>query len=148
VTFTYKVFNLDLRYYDTNLSRENCFVFTGDPNARPGGRVDLITNPGWLGLELVQCNDRRQGLVCVLVSSFAGALLILSSCGSNSSTTDRSRSELIEASVLRVQTKRLSSAMGHLRRLDYTARTSSLPLTADAKASVEVRLYGPKNEMT
>ena len=45
VTFTYKVFNLDLRYYDTNLTKENCFVLTGDPNARPGGAVDLVTNP-------------------------------------------------------------------------------------------------------
>ena len=44
VTFTYKIFNLDLRYYDTNLSKENCFVLTGDPNARPGGAVDLVTN--------------------------------------------------------------------------------------------------------
>ena len=48
VTFTHKAFNLDLRYYDTNLSKENCFVFTGDPNARPGGRIDLVTNPGGL----------------------------------------------------------------------------------------------------
>ena len=48
VTFTHKAFNLDLRYYDTNLSKENCFVFTGDPNARPGGRVDLVANPGGL----------------------------------------------------------------------------------------------------
>ena len=45
VTFTRKIFNLDLRYYDTNLSKENCFVLTGDPNARPGGAVDLVTNP-------------------------------------------------------------------------------------------------------
>ncbi|MGB6351113.1 MAG: TorF family putative porin [Pseudolabrys sp.] len=45
VTFTRKVFNLDLRYYDTNLSKENCFVFTGDPNARPGGSIDPVTNP-------------------------------------------------------------------------------------------------------
>jgi uncharacterized protein (TIGR02001 family) len=45
VTFSYKIFNLDLRYYDTNLSKENCFVLTGDPNARPGGAVDLVTNP-------------------------------------------------------------------------------------------------------
>jgi hypothetical protein len=45
VTFTRKVFNLDLRYYDTNLSRENCFVLTGDPNARPGGAVNPVTNP-------------------------------------------------------------------------------------------------------
>jgi Bacterial protein of unknown function (Gcw_chp) len=48
VTFTHKAFNLDLRYYDTNLSKENCFVFTGDPNARPAGRVNLVTNPDGL----------------------------------------------------------------------------------------------------
>jgi uncharacterized protein (TIGR02001 family) len=58
VTFTHKAFNLDLRYYDTNLSKENCFVLTGDPNARPGGRVDLFTNPGgmvsnWCGAAFV-----------------------------------------------------------------------------------------------
>ena len=45
VTFTRKIFNLDLRYYDTNLSRENCFVLTGDPNARPGGVINPVTNP-------------------------------------------------------------------------------------------------------
>lgn len=45
VTFTRKIFNLDLRYYDTNLSRENCFVLTGDPNARPGGSINPVTNP-------------------------------------------------------------------------------------------------------
>jgi uncharacterized protein (TIGR02001 family) len=48
VTFTHKTFNLDLRYYDTNLSKENCFVFTGDPNARLGGRIDPVTNPAGL----------------------------------------------------------------------------------------------------
>jgi uncharacterized protein (TIGR02001 family) len=58
VTFTHKAFNLDLRYYDTNLSKENCFVFTGDQNARPGGRVDPITNPAglvsnWCGATIV-----------------------------------------------------------------------------------------------
>jgi uncharacterized protein (TIGR02001 family) len=58
VTFTQKAFNLDLRYYDTNLSKENCFVFTGDPNARPGGRVNLVTNPdglvsNWCGAAFV-----------------------------------------------------------------------------------------------
>jgi uncharacterized protein (TIGR02001 family) len=58
VTFTYKALNLDLRYYDTNLSKENCFVLTGDPNARPGGRVDPITNPAglvsnWCGATIV-----------------------------------------------------------------------------------------------
>jgi hypothetical protein len=34
-----------LRYYDTNFSRENCFVLTGDPNARPGSAVNPVTNP-------------------------------------------------------------------------------------------------------
>jgi uncharacterized protein (TIGR02001 family) len=45
VTFTRKIFNLDLRYYDTNLSRENCFVLTGDPGAAPGGAMNPVTNP-------------------------------------------------------------------------------------------------------
>ena len=45
VTFTRKSFNLDLRYYDTNLSKENCYVFTGDPNATPGGSIDTVRNP-------------------------------------------------------------------------------------------------------
>ncbi|HEY5965724.1 MAG TPA: TorF family putative porin [Xanthobacteraceae bacterium] len=45
VTITRKMLNLDLRYHDTNLTKENCFVFTGDPNARPGGRADALTNP-------------------------------------------------------------------------------------------------------
>ncbi|WP_170182130.1 TorF family putative porin [Phreatobacter stygius] len=45
VTFTHGRVNLDLRYYDTNLSRENCFVLTGDPNAARGGRIDPVTNP-------------------------------------------------------------------------------------------------------
>lgn len=58
VTFTHKAFNLDLRYYDTNLSKENCFVFTGDPHAQPGGRVNPVTNPdglvsNWCGATFV-----------------------------------------------------------------------------------------------
>jgi hypothetical protein len=48
MTFTRKLLNLDLRYYDTNLSKEDCFVFTGDHTARPGGRVDPVTNPDGL----------------------------------------------------------------------------------------------------
>jgi hypothetical protein len=48
VTFTRKVFNLDLRYYGTNLSKGNCFVLTGDPNAHPGGSIDPVTNPAGL----------------------------------------------------------------------------------------------------
>ena len=48
VTFTRGPFNLDLRYYDTNLSKGDCFVFTGDPNARPGGAINPVTNPDGL----------------------------------------------------------------------------------------------------
>src|SRR5262245_42041936 len=40
VTFSYKQLNFDVRYYDTNLTRENCFVYTGDPKATPGGNVN------------------------------------------------------------------------------------------------------------
>lgn len=45
ITFTHKNLNLDLRYSDTNLSKENCFVFTGDPGATPGGQINPLTNP-------------------------------------------------------------------------------------------------------
>jgi len=45
ITFTHKNLNLDLRYSDTNLSKENCFVFTGDPKAVPGGQINPLTNP-------------------------------------------------------------------------------------------------------
>jgi uncharacterized protein (TIGR02001 family) len=48
ITFTRKSLNLDLRYYDTNLSKEECFVLTGDPGATPGGRANPVTNPDGL----------------------------------------------------------------------------------------------------
>ena len=48
MTVTRKILNLDLRFHDTNLTREKCFVFTGDPGAVPGGRIDPITNPDGL----------------------------------------------------------------------------------------------------
>lgn len=58
VTFTYKILNFDLRYYDTNLSKENCYVFTGDTNAVAGGVVDPLRNPDglmsrWCGATIV-----------------------------------------------------------------------------------------------
>lgn len=58
VTFTWKNFNLDLRYYDTDLSKENCYVYTGDPNAVPGGAADPLRNPEglrsrWCGATMV-----------------------------------------------------------------------------------------------
>jgi uncharacterized protein (TIGR02001 family) len=40
--FNYRVFKLGLNYTDTNLSKENCFVLTGDLGAIPGG----VSNPG------------------------------------------------------------------------------------------------------
>jgi uncharacterized protein (TIGR02001 family) len=40
--FTHRVFKLGLNYTDTNLSKENCFVLTGDLGAIPGG----VSNPG------------------------------------------------------------------------------------------------------
>lgn len=33
LAFTWKVFTLDVRYYDTDLSKTNCSLLTGDPNA-------------------------------------------------------------------------------------------------------------------
>jgi uncharacterized protein (TIGR02001 family) len=45
VTFAYKALNFDLRYHDTNLSKEDCYVFTGDPGAGLGGHRDPVTNP-------------------------------------------------------------------------------------------------------
>ncbi|MBX9773687.1 MAG: hypothetical protein K2Y71_04665 [Xanthobacteraceae bacterium] len=53
VAFTWKVATLDLRYYDTNLSKENCNVLTGDPTAGPGG-VPSLANPG--GLQSKWCS--------------------------------------------------------------------------------------------
>jgi hypothetical protein len=47
----------DLRAQGTNLSKENCFVFAGDPGATPGGAVDPVSNPrglrsNWCGTSL------------------------------------------------------------------------------------------------
>src|ERR1700686_3446606 len=50
VGFTYKVFTLDLRYYDTNLSKGNCNAFTSDystTNFSPGFVTAI--NPGGFG---------------------------------------------------------------------------------------------------
>src|SRR5581483_2763514 len=47
VGFTYKVFTLDLRYSDTNLSKGNCNAFTSDfstTNSSPGFVTAI--NPG------------------------------------------------------------------------------------------------------
>jgi hypothetical protein len=51
-------YSLDLRFHDTSLSKESCFVFTGDPTATLGGTVDAISNPkglqsDWCGAAFV-----------------------------------------------------------------------------------------------
>ncbi len=49
VGFTWKVFTLDVRYYDTDLSRSNCDVLTGDHSASFNtGNITAI-NPSGLG---------------------------------------------------------------------------------------------------
>jgi uncharacterized protein (TIGR02001 family) len=58
VEFAFEQFKLDLRYHNTNLSKEDCFVFTGDPNATPGGIVNDANNPdglrsNWCGAVVV-----------------------------------------------------------------------------------------------
>lgn len=48
IGFTYKVFTLDLRYSDTNLSKGDCNAFTSDFTAGGVGNVTAI-NPGGAG---------------------------------------------------------------------------------------------------
>jgi uncharacterized protein (TIGR02001 family) len=45
VTFVQKNLHFDLRYYDTNLSRQQCFVLTGDLNGGFGGQINPVSNP-------------------------------------------------------------------------------------------------------
>jgi hypothetical protein len=49
LAFTWKVFTLDLRYYDTNLSRSNCDVLTGDQTAGLSLSNVSAINPSGLG---------------------------------------------------------------------------------------------------
>jgi hypothetical protein len=48
LAFTYKVFTLDLRYYDTDLSKANCNVLTGDHTASFDPTAASATNPDGL----------------------------------------------------------------------------------------------------
>ncbi len=48
IGFTWKVFTLDLRYSDTDLSKGDCNAFTGDFTASSTGNVTVI-NPGGFG---------------------------------------------------------------------------------------------------
>ena len=53
IGFTWKVFTLDLRYFDTNLTKSNCNILTGDPGAIPGGTASTLNGAGlqssWCG---------------------------------------------------------------------------------------------------
>ena len=47
LAFTYKVFTFDVRYYDTDLSKTNCFLLTSDPRGVNSGRS------GWCGQTVI-----------------------------------------------------------------------------------------------
>jgi uncharacterized protein (TIGR02001 family) len=49
LAFTWKVFTLDLRYHDTDRSRADCNVLTGDHTATFNAANITATNPGGLG---------------------------------------------------------------------------------------------------
>ena len=49
LAFTWKVFTLDLRYYDTNLTKAQCNVFTSDQGATFAPGNVTAQNPGGLG---------------------------------------------------------------------------------------------------
>ncbi len=49
LSFTYKVFTLDFRYYDTDLSRSNCDVLTSDHTATLSASNITPINPSGLG---------------------------------------------------------------------------------------------------
>jgi uncharacterized protein (TIGR02001 family) len=49
LTFSWKAFALDLRYYDTNLTKAQCNVFTGDQTAAFSPGNVTPQNPGGLG---------------------------------------------------------------------------------------------------
>ena len=59
ISFDYEPFTLSFTYSNTSLTKENCFVFTGDPGAAPGGVIDPITNP--LGLRSNWCGPAFVG---------------------------------------------------------------------------------------
>jgi hypothetical protein len=53
--FSYQVFKLALNYTDSNLSKESCYVLTGDLAAIPGGIANPDNNP--LGLRSGLCGS-------------------------------------------------------------------------------------------
>ena len=59
ISFDYEPFTLSFTYSNTSLTKENCFVFTGDPGAAPGGVIDPVTNP--MGLRSNWCGPAFVG---------------------------------------------------------------------------------------
>ena len=59
ISFDYEPFTLSFTYSNTSLTKENCFVFTGDLTAAAGGVIDPITNP--LGLRSNWCGPAFVG---------------------------------------------------------------------------------------
>ena len=57
VGFTYKVFTLDLRYSDTDMSKASCNAFTSDFTATPSGDFSMINQTGvgskWCGATFI-----------------------------------------------------------------------------------------------
>jgi hypothetical protein len=49
IGFTYKAFTLDMRYYDSNLTKAECNVFTSDQGATFSAANVTTQNPGGLG---------------------------------------------------------------------------------------------------
>ena len=62
VAFKVEPLTLDLSYHNTNLSKEDCFVFTGDPGATPGGAMNNFQQSERPTLELVRRDVRRQAV--------------------------------------------------------------------------------------
>jgi uncharacterized protein (TIGR02001 family) len=52
LAFTYKVFTVDVRYYDTDLSKQKCFTLTGDFNS-PGTGVPGTGTSKWCGSTVI-----------------------------------------------------------------------------------------------
>ena len=68
IAFAYKdAITFDLTYHNTDMSKENCFVFTGDPTAAAGGAIDLVTNP--LGLRSNWCGPALVGTLSFEISA-------------------------------------------------------------------------------
>jgi hypothetical protein len=53
LAFTWKVATFDIRYYDTDLSKANCFILTGDLHGLPGGFGAGVGQSNWCSASVV-----------------------------------------------------------------------------------------------